>query len=94
MCCRTGVLFSFSELFVADDEFCYHNSAFTILIPGGQAICRALMKNCTLETINIGSNELSEPTAAALAQILIHNGTLVNINVSCNRLGQVCIILL
>ena len=37
---------------------------------GGQTMCKALMKNATLEELNLGSNDLGEPTAAALAQVL------------------------
>ena len=38
---------------------------------GGQAICKALMKNKTLEILDIGSNELGEPTAALLSKVKI-----------------------
>ena len=36
---------------------------------GGQAMCKALVKNTTLVELNLGSNDLGEPTAAALAQV-------------------------
>ena len=36
---------------------------------GGQAICRALLKNRTLTELDVGSNDLGEPTAALLAQV-------------------------
>lgn len=35
---------------------------------GGQAICRALLKNSTLTHVHLGSNALGEPTAAILSQ--------------------------
>ena len=38
---------------------------------GGQAICKALLKNRTLEVLDIGSNELGEPTAALLSKVNI-----------------------
>ena len=59
---------------------------------GGQALCRALMKNTTLEEVNVGSNEMTEPTAAVLAQVVIHNTTLSHVDLSCNRLGPVSIL--
>ena len=37
---------------------------------GGQAICRALLKNKTLTHVHLGSNDLGEPTAAILSQVL------------------------
>lgn len=36
---------------------------------GGQAMCKALVKNTSLVELNLGSNDLGEPTAAALAQV-------------------------
>ena len=36
---------------------------------GGQAMCKALLKNTSLVELNLGSNDLGEPTAAALAQV-------------------------
>lgn len=38
---------------------------------GGQAICRALLKNNTLTHVHLGSNDLGEPTAAILSQVFI-----------------------
>ena len=38
---------------------------------GGQAICRALLKNSTLTHVHLGSNDLGEPTAAILSQVLM-----------------------
>ena len=38
---------------------------------GGQAVCRALLKNNTLTHVYLGSNDLGEPTAAILAQVRI-----------------------
>ena len=37
---------------------------------GGQAICRALLKNKALTHVHLGSNDLGEPTAAILSQVL------------------------
>jgi len=54
---------------------------------GGQAICRALLKNVTLNDLNLGSNDLTEPTAAILSQVVLHNSTLRHLDLSCNRLG-------
>ena len=56
---------------------------------GGQAICRALLKNTTLSELNLGSNELSEPTAAMLSQVVVQNTALRSVELSCNRLGPV-----
>jgi len=39
--------------------------------------------------INLGSNEMAEPTAAILSQVVIQNLTLRSIDLSCNRLGPV-----
>lgn len=49
------------------------------------------MKNSTLSELNMGSNSLSEPTAALMAQVVVHNTTLQKLDLSCNRLGPVCI---
>ena len=38
---------------------------------GGQAICRALLKNNTLTHVHLGSNDLGEPTAAILSQVFV-----------------------
>lgn len=38
---------------------------------GGQAICRALLKNNTLTHVHLGSNDLGEPTAAILSQVFL-----------------------
>ena len=56
---------------------------------GGQAICRALLKNTTLEEINLASNELSEPTASLLQQVVMQNRSLTRLELSCNRFGPV-----
>ena len=41
---------------------------------GGQAVCKALLKNTTLKELDIGSNDLGEPTAALLSKVLrIHD---------------------
>ena len=36
---------------------------------GGQAVCKALLKNVTLEVLDIGSNDLGEPTASLLSKV-------------------------
>jgi len=54
---------------------------------GGQAVCRSLLKNTTLHHLNLGSNDLTEPTAAILSQVVVQNSTLSTIDLSCNRLG-------
>lgn len=59
---------------------------------GGQAICRALLKNRTLIDVNLGSNDLVEPTAAILSQVVMQNQVLRSIDLSCNRLGPVSIL--
>ena len=50
---------------------------------------RALVKNSTLQELNIGSNELSEPTANILAQVIASNSVIKKIDISCNRIGVV-----
>ena len=47
------------------------------------------MKNSTLQELNIGSNELSEPTANILAQVIASNSVIKKIDISCNRIGVV-----
>lgn len=39
--------------------------------------------------INLGSNELAEPTASIMSQVVIKNLTLRSVDLSCNRLGPV-----
>lgn len=58
---------------------------------GGQAICRALLKNRTLVDVNLGSNDLVEPTAAILSQVVMQNQVIRSLDLSCNRLGPVSI---
>ena len=74
--------------------FCYHPQFLNLRLnrlgdEGGQAIARALLKNRTLVEINLGSNDLVEPTAAILSQVVMQNTILRCIDLSCNRLGPV-----
>ena len=72
-----------------DDTLLIIHLSLSQYLIGGQALCRALMKNTTLKDVNVGSNEMTEPTAAVLAQVVIHNTKLTHIDLSCNRLGPV-----
>ena len=56
---------------------------------GGQAICKALLENNSLKTINLASNNMTEPVAAILSQVLQSNAALCSINLSGNKIGQV-----
>lgn len=56
---------------------------------GGQAICRALMKNATLVEIDLSGNDMAEPMAAIMSQVVMHNSTVKTLDLSCNRLGPV-----
>ena len=47
------------------------------------------MKNCTLEDLNISSNDFTEPSAIVLSEMLQTNKTLKNLNITCNNIGEV-----
>ena len=48
---------------------------------GGQAIVKNMIKNKTLCTLNLASNDMTEATAPALSEVLMNN-----IQLACARL--------
>ena len=60
--------FSFLPLF-PPSPFPYSFSPFRLGDEGAQPILKALLKNSTLTTLNLGSNDIGEPSAPALSEV-------------------------
>eukprot|EP00731_Ephydatia_muelleri_P020256 Em0012g1081a len=56
---------------------------------GAQPIFKALMKNMTLQSLNISSNSIGDIAAPMLAEVLIANKTLTSLSIASNTLGEV-----